>query len=372
MTLEEFHRTFDDLAAGVALLDSRRHILAVNPAYCRLTGSAPPVGQACGSCHRCWEYRPQGERPVDLCQTQCPFDRPKALAVPLPVVLEVPEGGTIPVQRAYSRLLRPDGSLEALLLFFFPIVELDRWLRKSRRELGRLGLELSLASEVQREMLQLRRETSSGWEIGLSSRQYRPVGGDLAETSQNVLYLADVSGKSMPAALTLQAVSQAFQESLTGEPSLAMDSLNKRMCRLLPPAMFVAASVLFTGPDGLQLLHAGLEQPWVYRSRERLSHPLPCQGLVLGVEERARHIPQAVEMEAGDLLAVWSDGLGEALERAGADPAGMVARLAAAPAGELDEATRRELAGWTLKDDASLLTIRRDALERDAGAESRV
>lgn len=347
LTNESFHRVFDHLSAGVVLLDDRRRIIAANPGYVQMAGlrEGDVLGEDCGRCHRCWDYR---DGKADLCRERCPFDQPDLEEKPVPVLLDVRGARRGVVQRAYSRQYDADGRLTGILVFFFPLGELDR-----------LDRELRMASEVQSELLQLRRDPTPGWEVALASRPYRPVGGDLAETSRRVLYVADVSSKSMPAALTLKTVSRAFRSELRGDPEKAMDRLNRRLVASMPSTMFVAAVAVFVRPGNrLDVVHAGLELPWLYEAATGKARPLSPPGLVLGVEAPAMHRAVSVEMHPGDVLAVWSDGFGEALLGAEQRPPQIMRRLAGAKAGMLQPIAERELLRHLPGDDATLLAVR--------------
>ncbi len=336
------------------MLDAERRIRAANPAYFELTGlsEAEVVGKDCGHCHRCWSV---WEGQSDLCRHRCPFHHPELHEPPMPVSLNVRGAQRGMVQRAYSHQYFPDGSLRESLLFLFPLQQVDPTLR----ELSRLDRELRLASEVQTELLQLRREPTPCWEVALASRPYRPVGGDLAETTERLLYVADVSAKSVPAALTLQSVSRAFRHELHGPPERAIARLNRRLLALLPPTMFVAAAVVFVHPGArLTVIHAGLELPWLYRAATRRSNPLERPGMVLGVEARGGHRAVPLRILPRDLLALWSDGFGEALEETGEPLPWLLRRLAAAPSGRLQAAVAQELSQRDYRDDATLLAVR--------------
>ncbi|MCA9790752.1 MAG: SpoIIE family protein phosphatase [Candidatus Eremiobacteraeota bacterium] len=372
--LDSFHAFFDGLPVGVVLLDSHSRVQAVNPAYLELSGLAREeiLERPCAAVHHAYLYgeAEQGCRcraghsassspvlSVDLCLTACPFQAEDGeLARPTLVWMRHGNGSPKPYYRTYSRL--EDGGL---LLFLHPVEPLHDLVMKSREECSRLSLELSAAASLDRHLVPPRRDQSESLEYGICSLPYRPVGGDTAEVIARqhglVFYVADVSGKSLPGAVVLPLLRQLLHESLElpESPSEVIGRCNSQLHRLLPSDLFVAATFLFFQNGLLEVVNAG-QEPVQLRRRDGTMAQVERAGPVLGVFAETEFPAVPVELQAGDMVAIWSDGFGEALEAAGQNPADMLEWLDDKP---LRAAVPGLVEGLNRHDDATLMVVRR-------------
>ncbi|MBT9588102.1 SpoIIE family protein phosphatase [bacterium] len=383
MVADDFLKLFGDLDQGVMLLDGKGKIEAVNAAYLRLTGrcEADVLGERCAALHRCFEYSPPGTGAVDwlrggfepeeagqsrdLCQG-CPLKR-GLVWQPSLVWLRLPERTEpIPVSVSYSRLSDSSGRIEGLLVFFQPIQDLHVAAARSLEELCRLGRELSLAAELEHGIFPYRWEAVPGLELAAISLPLRPVGGDLVEgfrlSEGSVMYVADLSGKSLPGAVLLPTVRQLCHRELRTPPPASLHRLNRALLKALPEAVFLALSVAFYDGAEVTLTNAGNEPPWVYRHSEAVGYPIQeCQGMVLGVCHDASFESATIRLEPGDLVAMWTDGVGECLEKSGRGPADWIRQAAESPSERLEETLRRAMIDLPRQDDASILAFRLQA-----------
>lgn len=368
--LERFPAFFGELPVAAVLLDPRMRVRAVNRSYLELTGfgEADVVGQSCPSLQRCELYRDayqpcrcrgdSGEPAVpslNLCDFACPFKHDEStLDRPIPVWLTTATGSSQPVYRSYGRVRDEQGRCVGILMLIHPMGRLHQVVEADRAELDRLEVEMRLAALVNRELEPQRLDRVEGLEYGLCSLPYRPVGGDLAEVMSQpggraVLYVCDVSGKSLPAALLLPLLRSVFHQHVLEEsPAQAVGRWNRQLTRLLPPGFFCAGTFLFWEQGSLSLVYAGLGPAWV-----QPGGAIAGSGLVLGVNPRARYSQVSLRLEPGQLLSLWSDGIGEVVE----EPGAMLRMLAASP--DLPLAVERLVRGLKRGDDATLLAVRR-------------
>lgn len=382
-----FQRLFGALAQGVVWLDPQLRIVAVNPAYLRQTGfgEAEVLGRHCYGIHHCCAYQcgdseilawvrdPAAPPPVSGCSRtelcgSCPLKLPGSLwKRPVPVWMRLSDETYEPMSLSFSRLTDERGAAQGFLVFFHPLDLLHDSALRTREELYRVGMELRLAAVVEKELEPCRRDAVPGLEIGAATVSYRPVGGDQVESfSRNdggyVLLVADLSSKSLPASLMLPGLRRAcHQELREGSPGEAMWRLNARLSSELPEDMFAALTVLFFPGTGrrVQVVNAGNEPPWLYRrSSGRAEELAGCIGTAFGITLDGSWPEHEVSLDPGDMLAVFTDGVSQALELSGRGLPDMLAELADSPPGSLQRSVLVLLRELERRDDTSFLALR--------------
>lgn len=178
--------------------------------------------------------------------------------------------------------------------------------------------ELELAATIQRDILPRSLPSLPGVEVEAFSRPARQLGGDYHAffESDGVLTvcLADVSGKSIPAAVLVSALHAALQLLVDeGRPlgEIATE-LNRHIHRWSSENKFITLVLATVDPEAemLHFVNAGHNPAYLDSSAglEQLqSHGLPI-GILPGTIYRA----QTRRFPAGSLLVVYSDGITEA------------------------------------------------------------
>jgi serine phosphatase RsbU (regulator of sigma subunit) len=187
------------------------------------------------------------------------------------------------------------------------------------REKEAMERELAIAREVQRELLPRACPVMPGLLLSGACRPAIGVGGDYYDYLQFSddrlgLVIADVAGKGIPAAL-LMAGLQASVRSLAG-PAVEPGEVNRRLNGMLYRSTSTAryATLFFAIYDArrrlLQYSNAGHFPPLHIKAKsvERLT----ADGIPLGLMEEALYGQGQREMETGDLLAMYTDGIVEA------------------------------------------------------------
>ena len=187
------------------------------------------------------------------------------------------------------------------------------------REKEAMERELAIAREVQRELLPRACPVMPGLMLSGACRPAIGVGGDYYDYLQFSddrlgLVIADVAGKGIPAAL-LMAGLQASVRSLAG-PAVEPGEVNRRLNGMLYRSTSTAryATLFFAIYDArrrlLQYSNAGHFPPLHIKARsvERLT----ADGIPLGLMEEALYGQGQRELETGDLLAMYTDGIVEA------------------------------------------------------------
>jgi serine phosphatase RsbU (regulator of sigma subunit) len=187
------------------------------------------------------------------------------------------------------------------------------------REKESMERELAIAREVQRELLPRACPVMPGLMLSGACRPAIGVGGDYYDYLQFSddrlgIVIADVAGKGIPAAL-LMAGLQASVRSLAG-PAVEPGEVNRRLNGMLYRSTSTSryATLFFAIYDArrrlLQYSNAGHFPPLHIKagSVERLT----ADGIPLGLMEEALYGQGQRELETGDLLAMYTDGIVEA------------------------------------------------------------
>jgi PAS domain S-box-containing protein len=153
------------------------------------------------------------------------------------------------------------------------------------------------------------------------------VGGDYYDFFKNDygevnLVVADVSGHSFGAALmTAEARSvlrtQIHRYNGTGE---VLASLNRNLHDDLDHAgLFI--TLIYVKYDALNRIlyysNAGHVPPLLYRASEATCRKLEAEGLIIGVRKGEIYEAKQLQLQAGDVLLLYTDGITEAMNAAG-------------------------------------------------------
>jgi phosphoserine phosphatase RsbU/P len=186
--------------------------------------------------------------------------------------------------------------------------------------------DLEIAREIQVWLLPLNPPPVPGLEIAFATRPANTVAGDYYDVfgwpgeegnAKYLLAVADVVGKSIPAAL-LMATFQASLKMLSTAP-MSLDTLVERMNHYACTnsqggSRFTTAFLAEYDPAGrtLTYINAGHNAPMLRRrsgSIERLEEG----GLPLGILDSGSYQTGKVTLQSGDWLVIFTDGVVEAV-----------------------------------------------------------
>jgi serine phosphatase RsbU (regulator of sigma subunit)/pSer/pThr/pTyr-binding forkhead associated (FHA) protein len=180
--------------------------------------------------------------------------------------------------------------------------------------------EMGQASEIQRDLLPSEAPEIDGYEVAGFNLPCRTVGGDYFDflhysDGRLGLFIADVCGKGMPAALMMSSLQARVEMLFETEPAAAaaLTTLNRNIARRCPVGRFVTAFYGVLNPDNgeLQYANAGHNYPIILRADGEVES-LRGAGLVMGLFGDVPYQPYSVSLETGDLLVLYSDGVTEA------------------------------------------------------------
>lgn len=184
----------------------------------------------------------------------------------------------------------------------------------------RLDHELQIARQVQQSLLPLAFPEANGYVFEGRCEPARQIGGDFYDAfwiddGHIGLAIADVAGKGMPAALFM-ALSRSLllaeaRRSLS--PSEALHNVNRLLWELSRQQTFVTVfyAVLDTHSRQLTYSRAGHERPMLLRGGQ--VQPLPGDGVALGVFEDISMETTRLDLQSGDRLVLYTDGLTDVL-----------------------------------------------------------
>ena len=181
--------------------------------------------------------------------------------------------------------------------------------------------DLEIAREIQRWLLPSASPEVPGFDLAFATRPANTVSGDYYDAFHRdggrlLLIVADVAGKSIPAAL-LMATIQASLHTLAAAPVALAElvlGLNRYACaNSLGGLRFTTAFLgeLDLASRTMRYICAGHNPP-VLRRAAGAQERLEAGGLPLGVMASARFEQGTVTLGSGDLLVVFTDGVTEA------------------------------------------------------------
>jgi len=196
-------------------------------------------------------------------------------------------------------------------------------LHKSALEKQVMERELELAATIQRDILPKSIPVVENIEIAALSRPARQVGGDYHAFFQRdgvlSMVLADVAGKSMPAALLVSAFHAAIQLLFAEGRELGdiATELNRHLHSWSAENKFVTmvmASIDLEN-DTLEFINAGHNPCYVVVDGKM--DTLKSHGLPIGILSQSRYLTQKRTFPAGSVVLLYSDGITEAENAAG-------------------------------------------------------
>jgi phosphoserine phosphatase RsbU/P len=258
------------------------------------------------------------------------------------------------------------------------------------RQQEELGNDLELASRIQAGLLPEQDQVLPGWE---AHYRYVPAGvvsGDYCDLlpprdGKGSLYftIGDVSGKGVAASLLMAHLNASFRVLGPSQPSV-LELTEKANLLLLESSLDSHYATMVCGRAGngtlsgngehrpasaagrLELCNAGHPSPLVIRNSGVES--LDSSGPPIGLFRDAAYAPASVELEPGELLFLYTDGLSEA-RNAGRDEYGtervnaLLRERRTRPLREIADEVLSDLGGFTgggsLIDDLTFMILRR-------------
>ena len=194
------------------------------------------------------------------------------------------------------------------------------------REQERIVKELTTARQIQHSVLpHIFPPFPDREEIDLfaSMDPARDVGGDFydfyfVDEDHLCLVIADVSGKGIPAALFMMLSKRILEDFARQERSAAaiLEKTNDLLCDSNQAEMFVTVwlGILEISTGLLTCANAGHEYPVIQKNGGSFELLKDRHGFVIGGMEGVRYREYTLQMEPGDKLFIYTDGVPEAVD----------------------------------------------------------
>ena len=254
-------------------------------------------------------------------------------------------------------------------------------LAEARLQQERLERELQLAMEIQQRFQPTAPPLVPGYELqGISFPCYE-IGGDYYDFIERddgrlVIALGDVSGKGTAAALLMSSLHASVHAQSGSHDTLSatISAVNRYLADNIPANRFVTLFYAELDPasGALSFLNAGHNPPLIVHAAGTVEQ-LASGGLPLGIKRNAEYREGRTQMQLGDVLVIYSDGVTEASSPSGEEFG--VTRLyevvsrnidasAAGVRDRIESALTKFSQGTQAADDITLVIVKRQAETR--------
>lgn len=202
--------------------------------------------------------------------------------------------------------------------------EYEETILKANAEKQRIGVELSMANKIQTSILPTTFPAfpdRTDFDIFASMTPARKVGGDfydffLIDDDHLALVMADVSGKGVPAALFMMITKVIVQSCamLGKDVAEILEKTNEALCKNNKTDMFVTVwmGIFEFSTSTLTACNAGHEYPALLRNGKKFELLKDNHSLFIGGMQETKYTPYSINMESGDKLFLYTDGVPEA------------------------------------------------------------
>jgi serine phosphatase RsbU (regulator of sigma subunit) len=195
---------------------------------------------------------------------------------------------------------------------------------QQKLEMKRLEEQLSVASQIQRRFLPQFNPEFADYQIYGLNRSCYEIGGDyydfiLKTNGRTGIVIADVSGKGVGAALLMASFQASLRALIDVEPDPAalVGRLNKVMISNSPTNKYITVFYGELDPvtHTFEYVNAGHNPP-IHLSRESSTELSAC-GPVVGIVPVVQYQKRVLQLEPGDLIVLYTDGITECMNPAG-------------------------------------------------------
>ena len=197
-------------------------------------------------------------------------------------------------------------------------------LKNVTAEKERINTELNVAKRIQEDMLPRRfpafpeRDEFDIYAMNIPAKE---VGGDfydffLIDENHLAIVIADVSGKGVPAALFMVVAKTLIKDNaqLGKNPAEVFNAVNNHLCEGNDESMFVTAwmGILEIETGKFTYVNAGHNSPLLKRANNEYTWLKSKPGFVLAGIDNIQYHQNAIALEPGDRVYLYTDGVTEA------------------------------------------------------------
>ncbi|MGA8090440.1 MAG: SpoIIE family protein phosphatase [Terracidiphilus sp.] len=205
----------------------------------------------------------------------------------------------------------------AIFLASMGYVAAGRTLRRDK-ELDEIQQELDLARRIQLSILPGAFPASRSFQVAAKYVPMTSVAGDLydfliADDQHAGLFIADVSGHGVPAALIASMVKMAAisQRAQARQPAALLAGMNSALCGNTQ-GQYVTAACVYLDAHARELHYAAAGHPAMLLLRDGAVTEIAENGMLLAAVQGANYESKTLPLESGDRLLLYTDGLVEA------------------------------------------------------------
>lgn len=187
--------------------------------------------------------------------------------------------------------------------------------------------ELTIAAQLQRDILPVKSPMVKGLKIVAKTKPATELGGDsfnfFSSKGKVYIYIGDVTGHGVAAGLIMTMVNSLMSVfvDIYSSPYEVLVMINKYIKKHVKKTMFMTMVLLSWDEKSRQLKYvgAGHEHIIVYRVATGLCEAILSGGVALGmVPDNSKIIQEkSIDLENGDFIVLYSDGIIEARDRNG-------------------------------------------------------
>jgi phosphoserine phosphatase RsbU/P len=181
--------------------------------------------------------------------------------------------------------------------------------------------DIEIAREIQRWLVPRRPPNVPGIDVAFSTRPAKTVGGDYYDAFLRegdgplLIAVADVSGKSVPAAMMMATFQASLRTLASSTSSLSelVAALNRQVCTHSQNGRFTTAFLAELNPNtgDLAFLCAGHNPPILRRANGDIER-LKSDNMPFGIELTEIYATGLTRLNPQDLLIIYTDGVTEA------------------------------------------------------------
>jgi serine phosphatase RsbU (regulator of sigma subunit) len=209
--------------------------------------------------------------------------------------------------------------LDALAVEAASVMDNARMVERER-ERERLEQELGIAREIQQALLPREFRTCAHLQLSGMNQSCLTVGGDYYDVMElgpgrTGFLIADVSGKGLGAALLTTMLQGAFSGmTIQQPPADVFGHINNFLCSHSGVERYATVFFAILSEDGrLEYINAGHPSPVLLR-RGHAETPFAADSFPVGLIPDATYKLESRQLEPGDTLVLFSDGVTEAMD----------------------------------------------------------
>ena len=195
------------------------------------------------------------------------------------------------------------------------------------RESAALGKELSMAQEIQGQILPAGPASVAGFDLAGDYRTSGDVGGDYFDyvalaDGRTLATVADVSGHNLASGMMMLGARATLRTlaAVCSDPAQVFTDLGASMfADLTSTERFITAAAVARRPDDrtVEIVNAGHNALMLYRAVDGSISQLHAEQTVLGFLPNTIYKAQRLDLEPGDCLFLYTDGVTEATDEEG-------------------------------------------------------